>query len=97
MPNLGNCRIGIIALGYVGRPRAVEFARVPTTIDAFKRADLAPLIAASASVGKLLKKGDVVVTESAVYPRAARKRVASGSSSASIRASSSIARPRSIR
>ena len=24
VPNLGNCRIGIIALGYVGRPRAVE-------------------------------------------------------------------------
>jgi UDP-N-acetyl-D-galactosamine dehydrogenase len=41
---------------------------VPTPIDAYKRPDLAPLIKASESVGKVLKKGDVVIYESTVYP-----------------------------
>ncbi|WP_432210898.1 Vi polysaccharide biosynthesis UDP-N-acetylglucosamine C-6 dehydrogenase TviB [Acinetobacter variabilis] len=43
---------------------------VPTPIDEFKQPDLTPLIQASTSIGKLLKKGDVVVYESTVYPGA---------------------------
>lgn len=41
---------------------------VPTPIDKFNRPDLTPLIKASESVGKVLKKGDYVVFESTVYP-----------------------------
>ena len=122
--NLRRCRIGLIGLGYVGLPLAVEFGKhfdtvgfdvkpdriaeleagrdstlevsrrelaaaehlsftcdpadlrrcrvfivtVPTPIDIYKRPDLSPLIAASVAVGKVLKKGDVVVYESTVYP-----------------------------
>ena len=43
---------------------------VPTPIDEFKQPDLTPLIKASTSIGKVLKKGDVVVYESTVYPGA---------------------------
>jgi UDP-N-acetyl-D-galactosamine dehydrogenase len=119
-------KIGVIGLGYVGLPLAVEFGRlhdtvgydlnatriaelreghdrtretdaatiagakrlrvtdnaddlracnvfivtVPTPVDASKRPDLSPLIGASRTVGSLLKKGDVVVYESTVYPGA---------------------------
>ena len=122
--NLRKCRIGVIGLGYVGLPLAVEFGKrfettgfdvkapriaelkagkdstlevskaelksatqlsfttdlaalkrcqvyivtVPTPIDDYKRPDLTPLVKASESVGKVLKKGDVVVYESTVYP-----------------------------
>jgi UDP-N-acetyl-D-galactosamine dehydrogenase len=41
---------------------------VPTPIDEHKRPDLAPLIKASETVGKVLKKGDIVIYESTVYP-----------------------------
>jgi UDP-N-acetyl-D-glucosamine/UDP-N-acetyl-D-galactosamine dehydrogenase len=124
MPGLRNCRIGVIGLGYVGLPLAVEFGKhfhtvgfdikpqriaelregkdstleatraelksatrlkftsriadlkacrvfivtVPTPIDNYKRPDLTPLVKASESVGQVLKKGDVVVYESTVYP-----------------------------
>ncbi len=116
--------IGIVGLGYVGLPLAVEFgkkiqtigydiseARVaelrrgkdstletdqrelkaarkltfsthardlkkcnvfiitaPTPIDAYNRPDLTPVENASRTVGSLLKKGDVVIVESTVYP-----------------------------
>ena len=43
---------------------------VPTPIDAHKRPDLTPLIKASTTIGKVLKKGDIVVYESTVYPGA---------------------------
>lgn len=43
---------------------------VPTPIDAYKRPDLTPLIKASESIGKVLKKGDIVIYESTVYPGA---------------------------
>jgi UDP-N-acetyl-D-glucosamine/UDP-N-acetyl-D-galactosamine dehydrogenase len=122
--NLRNLRIGVIGLGYVGLPLAVEFGRrfttvgfdvkaarveelrrghdstletdeaelaaatkltcttkladlkpcrvfivtVPTPIDEYKRPELTPLVKASESVGQVLKKGDVVVFESTVYP-----------------------------
>ncbi len=41
---------------------------VPTPIDDYKRPDLTPLVKASESLGQVLKKGDVVVYESTVYP-----------------------------
>ena len=124
MLNLRKCRIGVVGLGYVGLPLAVEFGKqfdtvgfdvkahriaelkagrdstreaskaelreakrlsfttdvadlkrckvfivtVPTPIDDYKRPDLTPLVKASESVGKVLKKGDVVIYESTVYP-----------------------------
>jgi UDP-N-acetyl-D-galactosamine dehydrogenase len=43
---------------------------VPTPIDAHRRPDLTPLIKASETVGKVLKRGDIVVYESTVYPGA---------------------------
>ncbi len=116
--------IGVIGLGYVGLPLAVEFARkfpvtgfdvskvriseliagkdstlelskteleaasglaytsdpqqlaacnvfivtVPTPIDKAKRPDLRPLESASQTVAKVLKKGDMVIYESTVFP-----------------------------
>lgn len=41
---------------------------VPTPIDHFKKPDLTPLLKASEMIGKVLKKGDVVIYESTVYP-----------------------------
>lgn len=41
---------------------------VPTPIDQHKLPDLKPLLSASKTVGKVLKKGDYVVFESTVYP-----------------------------
>ena len=46
----------------------VFIVTVPTPIDRFKKPDLIPLIAASKTVGKVLRKGDVVIYESTVYP-----------------------------
>ncbi|RJE60613.1 Vi polysaccharide biosynthesis protein VipA/TviB, partial [Acinetobacter sp. JS678] len=43
---------------------------VPTPIDDYKQPDLTPLVKASTSIGKILKKGDIVVYESTVYPGA---------------------------
>ena len=117
-------KIGVIGLGYVGLPLAVEFGKVmdvvgfdinqerinelrkghdrtlevdekelksasklsfsfeandlksvsyfivtvPTPVDEFKTPDLKPLISASKTVGSVLKKGDIVIYESTVYP-----------------------------
>lgn len=119
-----NTRLGIIGLGYVGLPLAVEFGRiyptigfdidstriaelgngqdrtqevttaeikesthltctsdpanlitvnhfiitVPTPVDEYKQPDFRPLISASRTVGKVLKKGDIVIYESTVFP-----------------------------
>lgn len=124
--NLVETRIGVIGLGYVGLPLAVEFAKkfpvigfdikesrieelraghdstlevedgelatasnlefttvpadldqanvfivtAPTPINEHKQPDLSPLLAASATVGRHLSKGDVVIFESTVYPGA---------------------------
>jgi UDP-N-acetyl-D-glucosamine/UDP-N-acetyl-D-galactosamine dehydrogenase len=121
---LRGCRIGVVGLGYVGLPLAVEFGKhfdtvgfdikasriaqlkagkdstlecspaelraarllkytsklrelgkcrvfivtVPTPIDKYNRPDLTPLERSSETVGQVLKKGDVVVYESTVYP-----------------------------
>jgi UDP-N-acetyl-D-galactosamine dehydrogenase len=122
--NLRNLKVGVVGLGYVGLPLAVEFGKrfqtvgfdikperidelrrghdstletdakelaeaeklsfttqlkdlracrvfivtVPTPIDEYKRPDLTPLVRSSESVGQVLKKGDVVIYESTVYP-----------------------------
>ncbi|WCE07563.1 Vi polysaccharide biosynthesis UDP-N-acetylglucosamine C-6 dehydrogenase TviB [Pseudomonas sp. JBR1] len=123
---LEKLKLGVIGLGYVGLPLAVEFGRnrsvvgfdinsqrisdlrngidftlettseeltaaqfltyttdistlagcncyivtVPTPVDKHKRPDLTPLIRASETVAKVLKKGDIVIYESTVYPGA---------------------------
>src|SRR5574344_1829898 len=41
---------------------------VPTPIDEFNNPDLTPLLKASAMLGQVLKKGDIVIYESTVYP-----------------------------
>jgi UDP-N-acetyl-D-galactosamine dehydrogenase len=126
MLDLATTRLGIVGLGYVGLPLAVEFGKqfptlgldinearirelqagtdstlevapeelrqakhlrythraedladcnvyivtVPTPVDEYKRPDFRPLIGASATVGRLLKPGDVAIYESTVYPGA---------------------------
>lgn len=46
----------------------IYIVTVPTPIDKNRRPDLTPLIKASETVGKVLKKGDIVIYESTVYP-----------------------------
>ena len=46
----------------------VFIVTVPTPTDRYNRPDLKPLYKASATVGKALKKGDIVIYESTVYP-----------------------------
>jgi UDP-N-acetyl-D-galactosamine dehydrogenase len=46
----------------------VYIVTVPTPIDSAKRPDLTPLIRASETLAKVLKRGDIVVYESTVYP-----------------------------
>lgn len=54
LPDIANCNFYIVT--------------VPTPIDALKRPDLKPLLEASRMLGIVLKKGDVVIYESTVYP-----------------------------
>lgn len=54
--NLAQCNVFIVT--------------VPTPIDEHKKPDLTPLIKASETIGKVLKKGDIVIYESTVYPGA---------------------------
>ncbi|MEO8998257.1 MAG: nucleotide sugar dehydrogenase [Rhodanobacter sp.] len=46
----------------------VFIVTVPTPVDEANRPDLSPLENASASIGKVLKRGDIVIYESTVYP-----------------------------
>ncbi|WP_345873645.1 Vi polysaccharide biosynthesis UDP-N-acetylglucosamine C-6 dehydrogenase TviB [Shewanella algae] len=48
----------------------VFIVTVPTPIDEHKQPDLTPLIKASETLGKVIKKGDIIVYESTVYPGA---------------------------
>jgi len=50
------------------RPCNVHIVTVPTPIDGFKRPDLSLVERATETVGKVLKKDDIVVYESTVYP-----------------------------
>jgi UDP-N-acetyl-D-galactosamine dehydrogenase len=52
------------------REANVFIVTVPTPVDQHRRPDLTPLKGASETIGKVIKKGDVVVYESTVYPGA---------------------------
>jgi UDP-N-acetyl-D-galactosamine dehydrogenase len=54
LPDLKRCRVFIVT--------------VPTPIDGYKRPDLTPLVRASETVGKVMRRGAVVIYESTVYP-----------------------------
>ncbi len=67
--------LGFASLKYefdVNTLTAADFyiVTVPTPIDAANRPDLGAMLAASRTVGGVLKKGDIVVYESTVYPGA---------------------------
>jgi len=46
----------------------IYIVSVPTPIDEFNKPNLQPLISSSKSVGKVIKKNDIVIYESTVYP-----------------------------
>ena len=46
----------------------VYIVTVPTPINQFKSPDLTPLLSATKMLGKIIKKGDIVIYESTVYP-----------------------------
>ncbi|SFF42538.1 UDP-N-acetyl-D-galactosamine dehydrogenase [Fontimonas thermophila] len=48
--------------------RNLYIVTVPTPVDVYRRPDLTPLMRASETVGRVLKKGDIVIYESTVYP-----------------------------
>ena len=48
----------------------VFIVTVPTPIDQYKQPDLTPLVRASETIGRVLKRGDIVIYESTVYPGA---------------------------
>lgn len=50
------------------RVAQIYIVTVPTPIDHYNKPDLTPLLKASSSVGKVLKKDDIVIYESTVYP-----------------------------
>ena len=52
------------------RDCTVFIVTVPTPVDEVKRPDFTPLIKASQSIGKVLKRDDVIIYESTVYPGA---------------------------
>ncbi|MCF8369883.1 MAG: nucleotide sugar dehydrogenase [Bacteroidales bacterium] len=65
-----NCDITFTAKVEALREASFHIVAVPTPIDTHNMPDLSPLLAATRSVGKVLKKGDYVVYESTVYPGA---------------------------
>ena len=46
----------------------IYIVTVPTPIDQYNKPDLNPLLSASTSIGSILKKNDIVIYESTVYP-----------------------------
>ena len=52
------------------RKATVYIVTVPTPIDEYKQPDLTPLVKASETLGKVIKKGDIAIYESTVYPGA---------------------------
>ena len=48
----------------------VYIITVPTPVDRYNRPDLTPLVKASADVGRVVSRGDIVIYESTVYPGA---------------------------
>jgi len=63
-----NCDILFTANPEDLRQASFHIVAVPTPIDDSNMPDLTPLLAATRTVGKILKKGDYVVYESTVYP-----------------------------
>jgi UDP-N-acetyl-D-glucosamine/UDP-N-acetyl-D-galactosamine dehydrogenase len=68
-------------LAYTSEPDALARAdfyvvTVPTPIDASRRPDLGAVFRASETVGRFLKRGDIVVFESTVYPGAVEEECA---------------------
>jgi UDP-N-acetyl-D-galactosamine dehydrogenase len=63
-----NCNIHFTALPEELHEANFFIVAVPTPIDEHKQPDLKPLLSATTTVGKVLKKGDYVVFESTVYP-----------------------------
>lgn len=64
---------GKTGLTFTNNPKELEdvntyIVTVPTPIDAFNNPDLTPLLKASETIGKTLRKGDIVIYESTVYP-----------------------------
>jgi len=49
---------------------AIFIVTVPTPVDRANRPDMTPLVKASETVGRAMKKGDIVIYESTVYPGA---------------------------
>jgi UDP-N-acetyl-D-galactosamine dehydrogenase len=52
------------------RDASIFIVTVPTPVDQAKRPDMTPLIKASEMIGKVLKRGGIVIYESTVYPGA---------------------------
>ena len=52
------------------RDAQIYIVTVPTPVDQANRPDMTPLVRASETVGKVLKRGDIVIYESTVYPGA---------------------------
>nr|WP_296949362.1 Vi polysaccharide biosynthesis UDP-N-acetylglucosamine C-6 dehydrogenase TviB [uncultured Massilia sp.] len=52
------------------RDATVYIVTVPTPIDEYKQPDLTPLEKASETLGRIIKKGDIAIFESTVYPGA---------------------------
>ena len=50
------------------KDRDIFIVTVPTPVDRYNRPDLSPLLRASETVGKVMKKGALVIYESTVYP-----------------------------
>jgi UDP-N-acetyl-D-glucosamine/UDP-N-acetyl-D-galactosamine dehydrogenase len=65
-----NAGTGLFCTNNIEHLRSCNFyiITVPTPVDKNNRPDLTPLYKASATIGKVLKKGDTVVYESTVYP-----------------------------
>jgi len=68
LSSVGNLRFSTQAAHL--RPCNVFIVTVPTPVDEHKRPDFQPLIAASRTIGGVLKRGDTVIYESTVYPGA---------------------------
>ena len=63
-------KVGLKFSSYIDELKSynVFIVTVPTPIDQFKAPDLTPLLKASEMLGNVLKKGDLVIYESTVYP-----------------------------
>ena len=66
--DVGSCRVEFTDNLEDLRVANFHVVAVPTPVDAAKRPDLRPVLNASESVGRILKRGDLVVYESTVYP-----------------------------